>query len=162
MKAVSNIDLSWKEIVDLVTTAGLGDTDGQDIEQLVQVSGESLNNEDFEELAEQGTQKPQDTSDSDTEPPKELSSKLLNRALHQVNGIMDELVANDPDATRSRNLRRIVLGGVSCYRNLLNSRKKHRQMTFDLWPQKRGKGRTLQAPHPPFKPFFGGGRGLLH
>ncbi|CAH2220635.1 tigger transposable element-derived 1-like [Pelobates cultripes] len=66
MKAVSNIDLSWKEltqqclkavwkkiwpelcedvqlpepiiaeIVDHVTTAGLGDTDAQDIEQLVQ------------------------------------------------------------------------------------------------------------------------------
>ncbi|CAH2283239.1 Hypothetical predicted protein [Pelobates cultripes] len=159
MKAVSNIDLSWKEvtqqclkavwkkiwpelcedvqlpepiiaeIADLVTTAGLGDTDAQDIEQLVQASGESLNNEDLEELAEQGTQKPQDTSDSDTEPPKELSSELLKRALHQVNDIMDELVANDPDATRSSNARRIVLGGVSCYRHLLDSRKKHRQMT---------------------------------
>ncbi|CAH2306756.1 tigger transposable element-derived 1-like [Pelobates cultripes] len=159
MKAVSNIDLSckevtqqclkavWKkiwpelcedvklpepiiaEIVDLVTMAGLGDTDAQDIEQLVQASDESLNNEDLEELAEQGTQKPQDTSDSDTEPPKELSSERLNRALHQVNDIMDELVANDPDATRSRNP--IVLGGVSCYRNLLDSCKKHRQMTLD-------------------------------
>ncbi|CAH2276602.1 tigger transposable element-derived 1-like [Pelobates cultripes] len=141
MKAVSNIDLSWKEvtqhclkavwkkicpelcedvqlpesiiaeIIDLVTTAGLGDTDAQDIEQLVQASGESLNNEELEELAEQSTQKPQDTSDSDTEPPKELSSELLNRALHQVNDIMDELVANNPHATRSRNARRIVLGG---------------------------------------------------
>ncbi|XP_063302213.1 tigger transposable element-derived protein 1-like [Pelobates fuscus] len=167
MKAASNIDLSWKEvtqqclkavwkkiwpelcedvqlpepiiaeIVDLVTMAGLGDTDAQDIEQLVQASGESLNNEDLEELAEQGTQKPQDTSDSDTEPPKELSSELLNRALQQVNGIMDELVANDPDATRSRNARRIGKGGVSYYRHLLDSRKKHRQMTLDQFVAKK-------------------------
>ncbi|CAH2292790.1 tigger transposable element-derived 1-like [Pelobates cultripes] len=168
MKAVSNIDFFWKEvtqqclwavwkkiwpelcedvqlsepiiaeIVDLVTTAGLGDTDAQDIEQLVQASGESLNNEDLEELAEQGTQKPQDTSDSDTEPLKELSSELLNRALHQINDIMDELVANDPDATRSRNARCIVLGGVSCYRQLLDSHKKHRQMTLDQFEKHPG------------------------
>ncbi|CAH2327285.1 tigger transposable element-derived 1-like [Pelobates cultripes] len=167
MNAVSNIDFSWKEvtqqclkavwkkiwpercedvqlpepiiaeIVDLVTMAGLGDTDVQDIEQLVQASGESLNNEDLEELAEKGTQKPQDTSDSDTEPPKELSSELLNIALHQVNDIMDQLVVNDPDATRSRNARRIVLAGVSCYRHLLDSRKKHRQMTLDQFVAKK-------------------------
>ncbi|CAH2325675.1 tigger transposable element-derived 1-like [Pelobates cultripes] len=126
MKAVSNIDLSWKE-----------ETDAQDIEQLVQASGESLNNDDLEELAEQGKQRPQDTSDSDTEPPKELSSELLNRALHQVNDIMDKLVANDPDATRNRNAWRIVLGGVSCYRHLLDSPKKHRQMTLDKFVAKK-------------------------
>ncbi|CAH2315933.1 Hypothetical predicted protein [Pelobates cultripes] len=174
MKAVSNIDLSWKEvtqqglkavwkkiwpelcedvqlpepiiveIVDLVTTAGLGDTDAQDIEHLVQASGESINNENLKGLAEQGTQEPQDTSDSDTEPPKELSSKLLNRALPQVNDIIDELVANDPDATRSRNARCIVLGGVSCYRHLLDIRKKHRQITLDQFVAKR----TRQAVDP--------------
>lgn len=58
------------EIVDLVTRAGLGDTDAGDIEQLVQAFSESLTNEDLEELAKQGTEDPLDNNDSDTEPKK--------------------------------------------------------------------------------------------
>ncbi|KAM4652128.1 uncharacterized protein O3C94_014475 [Discoglossus pictus] len=42
-----------EEIVDLLSTSGLGDADTRDIEVLVQVSGESLTNEDFGQLAQQ-------------------------------------------------------------------------------------------------------------
>ncbi|KAM4706527.1 uncharacterized protein O3C94_008577 [Discoglossus pictus] len=50
--------------------AALGDTNAQDIENLVQALGERITNEDLKELAEHDTEESQDTSDSDTEPQK--------------------------------------------------------------------------------------------
>ncbi|XP_067126367.1 uncharacterized protein [Centruroides vittatus] len=41
-------------MVNLIDTAGLGDVEEQDVEELQQVSGESLPNDDLQELAEQG------------------------------------------------------------------------------------------------------------
>ncbi|KAM4652231.1 free fatty acid receptor 1-like [Discoglossus pictus] len=61
------------EIVDLVTTTGLGDPVTQD---LVQASGESLTNEDLEQ---QSIEEAHDSSDSEIEPPKQLSAEFLSK-----------------------------------------------------------------------------------
>lgn len=176
MDAIGNIDIAWQEvtekcmngvwkkiwpevsqdsqreepivdqIVNLMNSAGLEDIEEHDVEELLQVSGESLTNDDLQELAEQGIEADSENSDSESEEPKELATGFLSKSLITINEIVDQIVANDPDFERSTKARRGVLDAISCYRQLLQERRRKRQMTLDHFIAK--KSRVSEEPGP--------------
>lgn len=133
------------QIVNLVEAAGIGDVDEQDIEELLQVSGEGLTNEDLKELANQEIEE-NESSDSEDDEPKEIKTDFLKKSLETITETVDQLVANDPNFDRSSKARRGVLDAIACYRHLLNERKRKRQMTLDDFFAK--KSTILEEPGP--------------
>lgn len=64
--------------------AMIGDVDQQDIEELLQVSGESLANDDLRELAEQGIHVELENSDCENAERKEFATDFLSTSLETI------------------------------------------------------------------------------
>lgn len=117
-----------RNIVNFANESGLENINEKDIEELLQVHGESVREENVQEQAADSVL---EVVYSDDEEQTELTSNFLSKSISTITRIMDQFVENDPDYERSSKARQDIMESISCYQELLCERKRKKETTVD-------------------------------